>query len=104
MVGSIANKGKGQRAKGKGRGKREEGEDSPHEKNDARRVWDRAGGCDGRWRAAGAERQRRVMHVDLCLGQKIGRGDLFVVPAGTPHWFKEVPTSISYFVVKVLKP
>ena len=44
------------------------------------------------------------MHVDLCLGQKIGKGDLFVVPAGTPHWFKEVPTSISYFVVKVLKP
>ena len=31
------------------------------------------------------------------------KGDAIVVPAGTPHWFKEVPVSISYFVVKVLK-
>jgi quercetin dioxygenase-like cupin family protein len=26
-----------------------------------------------------------------------------VIPAGTPHWFKEVPQSVSYYVVKVLK-
>ena len=32
------------------------------------------------------------------------KGDVFVVPAGVPHWFKEVPKSVSYFVVKVLKP
>ena len=31
-------------------------------------------------------------------------GDVIVVPAGTPHWFKEVPKSVSYYVVKVLKP
>jgi quercetin dioxygenase-like cupin family protein len=31
------------------------------------------------------------------------KGDVIVVPAGTPHWFKEVPTSVSYYVVKVLK-
>jgi mannose-6-phosphate isomerase-like protein (cupin superfamily) len=31
------------------------------------------------------------------------KGDAIVVQAGTPHWFKEVPKSISYFVVKVLK-
>jgi len=31
------------------------------------------------------------------------KGDVIVVPAGTPHWFKEVPKSITYFVVKVLK-
>jgi mannose-6-phosphate isomerase-like protein (cupin superfamily) len=31
------------------------------------------------------------------------KGDVVVVPAGTPHWFKEVPTTISYYVVKVLK-
>ncbi len=30
-------------------------------------------------------------------------GDVIVVPAGTPHWFKEVPTTVSYYVVKVLK-
>jgi len=32
------------------------------------------------------------------------KGDVFVVPAGVPHWFKEVPKSVSYYVVKVLKP
>ena len=31
------------------------------------------------------------------------KGDVIVVPAGTPHWFKEVPQSINYYVVKVLK-
>jgi quercetin dioxygenase-like cupin family protein len=31
------------------------------------------------------------------------KGDTIVVQAGTPHWFKEVPGSITYFVVKVLK-
>ncbi len=31
------------------------------------------------------------------------KGDVIVIPAGTPHWFKEVPSSISYYVVKVLK-
>jgi len=43
---------------------------------------------------------------DITGGQtrRIGKGDVFVVPAGIPHWFKEVPKSVSYFVVKVLKP
>jgi len=27
-----------------------------------------------------------------------------VIPARIPHWFKDVPQSVSYFVVKVLKP
>lgn len=31
------------------------------------------------------------------------KGDVIVVPAGTSHWFKEVPKSISYYVVKVLR-
>jgi glc operon protein GlcG len=30
-------------------------------------------------------------------------GDVIVVPAGVPHWFKEVPSQVSYYVVKVLK-
>jgi len=33
----------------------------------------------------------------------LSKGDVIVVPAGTPHWFKEVPQSVSYYVVKVLK-
>ena len=36
--------------------------------------------------------------------QKLVKGDVIVVPAGTPHWFKEVTTPISYYVVKVVKP
>ena len=34
----------------------------------------------------------------------LAKGDSMVIPAGTPHWFKEVPKSISYFVVKVIAP
>ncbi|MGQ0657540.1 MAG: heme-binding protein [Chromatiales bacterium] len=30
----------------------------------------------------------------------ITRGDVIVVPAGTPHWFKEVNGPVTYFVVK----
>ena len=36
--------------------------------------------------------------------QHLSKGDVIVVPAGVPHWFKEVPSSVSYYVVKVLKP
>ena len=35
---------------------------------------------------------------------KLTKGDVIVVPAGIPHWFKEVPKSVNYYVVKVLKP
>jgi mannose-6-phosphate isomerase-like protein (cupin superfamily) len=33
----------------------------------------------------------------------LSKGDVFVIPAGTPHWFKEVPQGVSYFLVKVIK-
>src|SRR5579872_2943293 len=32
------------------------------------------------------------------------QGDIMVIPAGVPHWFKEVPKSISYHVVKLTTP
>jgi mannose-6-phosphate isomerase-like protein (cupin superfamily) len=49
---------------------------------------------------------------DQWLGQNIeggethhlAKGDVITIPAGTPHWFKEVPKSINYYMVKVLKP
>lgn len=28
------------------------------------------------------------------------KGDVIVIPKGTPHWFKEVPEVVVYFVVK----
>lgn len=32
------------------------------------------------------------------------KGDVIVIPAGVPHWFKEVPHSVSYLLIKVVKP
>jgi quercetin dioxygenase-like cupin family protein len=32
------------------------------------------------------------------------KGDIMVIPAGSPHWFKEVPKSISYHLVKLTTP
>jgi mannose-6-phosphate isomerase-like protein (cupin superfamily) len=44
--------------------------------------------------------------TDLKGGEthELSKGDVVVVPAGTPHWFKSVPSQVSYFVVKVLQP
>jgi glc operon protein GlcG len=32
--------------------------------------------------------------------RRIGKGDVVVIPAGVPHWFKEVQGPLTYFVVK----
>jgi mannose-6-phosphate isomerase-like protein (cupin superfamily) len=32
------------------------------------------------------------------------KGDVVIIPAGTPHWFKEVPAGVDYLLVKVIKP
>jgi mannose-6-phosphate isomerase-like protein (cupin superfamily) len=47
----------------------------------------------------------QVRSSDMRGGQihHLSKGDVIVIPAGTPHWFKEVPQAISYYVVKVLK-
>ena len=36
--------------------------------------------------------------------QRLAKGDVMVIPAGVPHWFKEVPGPLSYYVVKVVQP
>jgi mannose-6-phosphate isomerase-like protein (cupin superfamily) len=48
----------------------------------------------------------QVLGTGINNGQsrKLVKGDVIVVPAGVPHWFKEVPQPISYYVVKVIKP
>jgi quercetin dioxygenase-like cupin family protein len=48
--------------------------------------------------------QPRAKSLEGGVAHQLVKGDVIVVPAGEPHWFKEVPTSVSYFVVKVLKP
>jgi quercetin dioxygenase-like cupin family protein len=35
---------------------------------------------------------------------QLSKGDVIVIPAGVPHWFKQVPRSITYYVVKAVKP
>jgi quercetin dioxygenase-like cupin family protein len=44
--------------------------------------------------------------TDIAGGQarQLAAGDVMVIPAGVPHWFKEVPKSIDYYVVKVIAP
>lgn len=43
--------------------------------------------------------------TDLHGGQTVHlkKGDVITIPAGVPHWFKDVSPSISYLTVKVLK-
>lgn len=47
--------------------------------------------------------QSRGADIQGGRSQRLAKGDVMVIPAGVPHWFKEVPQSISYYVVKVLK-
>jgi mannose-6-phosphate isomerase-like protein (cupin superfamily) len=47
--------------------------------------------------------QWRGSEIQGGKAQRLTKGDVMVIPAGIPHWFKEVPQSISYYVVKVLK-
>ena len=35
---------------------------------------------------------------------QLSRGDVVIIPAGVPHWFKEVQGPFHYFVVKVQNP
>ena len=60
----------------------------------------------GQMVGAKQSRPNQWLASDITSGQSrhAGKGDVFVVPAGTPHWFKQVPKSINYLVVKVLKP
>jgi quercetin dioxygenase-like cupin family protein len=48
--------------------------------------------------------QPRGKSIDGGQEHHLTKGDIVVVPAGQPHWFKEVPKEVSYYVVKVLKP
>lgn len=33
--------------------------------------------------------------------RKLGKGDVVIIPAGTPHWFQQVTAPFTYYVVKV---
>jgi glc operon protein GlcG len=53
---------------------------------------------DGKVTAPDEVRGRQIRGGDV---RRISPGDVIIVPAGTPHWFKEVPASMTYYVVKV---
>jgi len=36
--------------------------------------------------------------------QHLVKGDVITIPAGVPHWFKEVTKPITYYMVKIVKP
>jgi mannose-6-phosphate isomerase-like protein (cupin superfamily) len=44
--------------------------------------------------------------TDITGGEthQITKGDIVVIPAGIPHWFKQVSPNVSYYVVKGVKP
>ena len=35
------------------------------------------------------------------VSRRVTKGDMVVIPAGTPHWFSEVPESITYTVIRI---
>jgi mannose-6-phosphate isomerase-like protein (cupin superfamily) len=47
--------------------------------------------------------QQRGTDIKGGESRRLVKGDVIVVQAGIPHWFKDVPKSVNYFVVKVLK-
>jgi quercetin dioxygenase-like cupin family protein len=48
--------------------------------------------------------QQRGSDIKGGQEQKVAKGDVMVIPAGIPHWFKDVPKSVDYYVVKVIAP
>jgi glc operon protein GlcG len=52
---------------------------------------------DGKTVAPGEIRGANVMGGET---RQLAKGDVIIVPAGTPHWFKEVPGPFTYYVVK----
>jgi mannose-6-phosphate isomerase-like protein (cupin superfamily) len=51
-------------------------------------------------------RPGQMIAKDIQNGQtyNLKKGDVLVIPAGTPHWFKQVNGSINYLTVKSIKP
>jgi quercetin dioxygenase-like cupin family protein len=48
--------------------------------------------------------QQRGSDIKGGTEQKLVKGDVMIIPAGIPHWFKDVPKTVDYYVVKVIAP
>ena len=51
-----------------------------------------------------APNQQRGTSITGGTTYQLRKGDVIVIPAGVPHWFKEVPAAVVYYTVKVTKP
>jgi glc operon protein GlcG len=47
-----------------------------------------------------APNEIRGTSIDGGAAQRLAKGDVFIVPHGVPHWFKEVQAPFLYYVVK----
>ena len=48
--------------------------------------------------------QIRGTGIDGGQAMQLHKGDVVVIPAGTAHWFKEVPARVFYYTVKAIRP
>jgi hypothetical protein len=53
---------------------------------------------EGKETAADEVRGRRIDNGDR---RTLAKGDVMIVPNGTPHWFQDVRGPFTYYVVKV---
>ena len=55
---------------------------------------------------ARVSRPNQQVGTDIQGGQtqRLVKGDIITVPAGVPHWFKEIVKPVTYHTVKVIKP
>jgi ankyrin repeat protein/mannose-6-phosphate isomerase-like protein (cupin superfamily) len=60
----------------------------------------------GRMVGGKESRANQFLGTDIEGGQihQLKKGDFIVIPAGVPHWFKDVAKPINYYMVKVVKP
>lgn len=43
---------------------------------------------------------RATSRIDSGVERRVAKGDVVVIPAGTPHWYKEVEGSVTYLEVR----
>jgi mannose-6-phosphate isomerase-like protein (cupin superfamily) len=43
---------------------------------------------------------RAASRIDNGVERRVAKGDVVVIPAGTPHWYKEVDGSVTYLEVR----
>jgi mannose-6-phosphate isomerase-like protein (cupin superfamily) len=51
-----------------------------------------------------APNQQRGTSITGGTTYQLRKGDVIAIPAGVPHWFKDVPALVVYYTVKVTKP